>query len=799
MDYAALGVASVSLAITENQDEYGGYGALCPGFVESVLTYVFDHPHASPEEISEVVEPVKHPVARFLRPMVIPFWHKYHILLVIVQLNNKRQPEILVLDSRPWTYDRHGELRYKLLQSYYANGLIERFVVYKAVLAIIRSSEWLKVPRGSEIDLVLPESMIWIPLAHQNTDWTCGYHTVFNAWSALLGLEVNLDLQGQWSKGHIFRNIVRHMISIASMGDASSHFIHQFLETIKFVLPGQTVQPERSFTRTTPVLNEFRLAEALGLVRGIEDLQWDRCEGEELEDELGKLLLSNSIVPQNILTEGRPHNTTWPNDSIDEIHKVNALDYITESGERLPQDWNATDLALGLWRYGDGTKQYQLEGLVTMDFLQSLDLRKEIVRKFHEYLSLDRLDLAYVDNNADVVWRRNNKIYQNLRDYMRENAAPGPVSMRASYNLAGEGLASNLIIYAVSAVVRAIDNAQADEARKVKPAGTFTGGLSITPVQEHVHANIARASRPRRCWIKPHQFYDASDKRGVRMHHILTVLQEERKESGDTEFCVYFFDSQPRYLRNRQHEIYGDVKDIAKDRHWSTHRNKTQDIQFRKESEIVPVARQKSGMDVCGYHVVLNAWILALGLTPNSKKTMENSDYWSIHQAIHLSLTGILDWKTLVALLIGSDFITEKSLSDVPLNRHFQSTVAVPGNPNDAQKNLLRDINLAKEDDDALEVQSERDYPYDHTNNVDVAQIQLKQSGGAHETSSLGRELEIFEEADHWPDTDHYQEILRQAWEDRKYAERSARRNRWVNKMLAGGRIRPIRNRRARY
>ncbi|KAF2271354.1 uncharacterized protein EI97DRAFT_462913 [Westerdykella ornata] len=274
----------------------------------------------------------------------------------------------------------------------------------------------------------------------------------------------------------------------------------------------------------------------------------------------------------------------------------------------------------------------------------------------------------------------------------------------------------------------------------------FTGGLGMVtsaPLSEALLKSekewnglggvgtFGRAAHPRRCFLMP-VILDKHLAETVKLppknagHICLFVLQEETREvNGESGrfFCVYCLDSgafisrakwsgQPK---SQAALLYGLIQKAARNLSW-TRRNShaKEDTQFLKDYTDVPVLRQADGTS-CGLFTVLNAWILALGLTPNAKPKADARRVASKMQLlVLLAWRGALDWKTLVAFLLCHGLVTQTSMSQVPLDRRFGATMAQEG-----QAELSSYYSDVFEQDDAfLQLESFEDVPYDYSCNV---------------------------------------------------------------------------------
>ncbi|KAH6882138.1 hypothetical protein BKA58DRAFT_350775 [Alternaria rosae] len=156
---------------------------------------------------------------------------------------------------------------------------------------------------------------------------------------------------------------------------------------------------------------------------------------------------------------------------------------------------------------------------------------------------------------------------------------------------------------------------------------------------------------------------------------------------------------------------------------WSSHRNTAQ---IGGSHHRYPVPEQQEGGFQCGYHVFVNAWILAMGLTPDIKRGPYDEDvYFEAWIFARAAIAGLLDWKALVAWFFCRKLTVQRTNEDVPANRRFEGTVPqVPDRldpfPEAVGEGELRDHVQQRydADDRPLALLSVEDAPYDRSNNI---------------------------------------------------------------------------------
>lgn len=128
-------------------------------------------------------------------------------------------------------------------------------------------------------------------------------------------------------------------------------------------------------------------------------------------------------------------------------------------------------------------------------------------------------------------------------------------------------------------------------------------------------------------------------------------------------------------------------------------------------------------------HIIINAWILAVGLIPSKGPLELKPDFYDeLWVLIRGAVAGLLDWQTLVAWLFCNGDTTSQTLSSVPEGRRFQTT---------QYENAIHEIDkkgrrqftgegqltgrlqrLSEQDQEIIANKTETELPYDHGNNI---------------------------------------------------------------------------------
>ncbi|KAI4942131.1 hypothetical protein J4E91_010330 [Alternaria rosae] len=208
--------------------------------------------------------------------------------------------------------------------------------------------------------------------------------------------------------------------------------------------------------------------------------------------------------------------------------------------------------------------------------------------------------------------------------------------------------------------------------------------------------------------------------------HTLLVVLQERDDQPNTKYLsvdTYILDSHPAVLQNAYEFLDRVVLRAAGRLGWSSHRNTAQ---IGGSHHRYPVPEQQEGGFQCGYHVFVNAWILAMGLTPDIKRGPYDEDvYFEAWIFARAAIAGLLDWKALVAWFFCRKLTVERTNEAVPANRRFEGTVPqVPDRldpfPEAVGEGELRDHVQQRydADDRPLALLSVEDAPYDRSNNI---------------------------------------------------------------------------------
>ncbi|KAF2659148.1 hypothetical protein K491DRAFT_675845 [Lophiostoma macrostomum CBS 122681] len=703
-----LAIASVTLAVTRLQDVNEGLSIISSTEVRA------SDPGIRGQGIVTVKEAI-----RFGRPMLVSMMYKHHAFLVVIQLDQKHLPTISVLDPKVWHFDK-----------------ADRLAVHKMAMDMLRRSRWWRNIWSRWEDVPIPSNSIWVPCAQHHEDHLAGYYVILNAWALALGLKLNVDFNPDLASN--FLDDLLDIVHLARIGHCDWRLIFAFLQCYQFTTSERHVPDSRRFTNTVRLFKEVPdLDDHLEKIRNTEtspeslDYSW------------------NISFPQG----GRRHTSVFPSDDwteetilcvpeLVEWKKLNVNHDDTgiaqDFDNSLYDEFETADAYLedldSTFRQETGADPSEFGGDAVLLDLVSQPRNWKVVPKHVQALRLAQS--LRPCNYSNHMWKKLSAIDKHFSDSPILRNVPLPTKFE-------EFLEDETVAAAIASVLEPLDHLQPLN------SGQHTGGFSIaasTFISSGRQISDDHVTRPRRCWLMPFTVDQefAEDVRNERRKHfsvetqqehedsykkmfeksfknrtghvLLAVLQEEFSEiptsESTSEFVVYFLDSAPKYYDDVRDFFYGTIQQIARNLGWTKHRNDDRRVQFSTTCREVFVARQINGW-ACGYHTIVNAWILALGLRPNPDAEFENPTYKGLHLLIRIALLGQLDWLTLAAFLICSKLVVETSTSDVPLDRRFQNSRFQGGDFE--LGNRLEELRFA---DAALLTLPEDDFPYNHGTNV---------------------------------------------------------------------------------
>jgi hypothetical protein len=214
IDEVLLAIASVAMAISSIRGPSRGFSIIPPRDMEVCCQYAATLHQLQLDK-----------AVRCRSPMIVPYLGQaFHTVLLVIELDEKDEVVINVLDSRFWTFEKH-----------------QREEVLEAAWAATRVSGWFE--GGTEPKV--PKYATWATSAQQQNDFMCGYYTMMNAWSLAMGLRRNLDFDPDLTQreNSSFFTDLQKLVGYVRSGSADWRLVLAFLECYQFVDPGQQVHP----------------------------------------------------------------------------------------------------------------------------------------------------------------------------------------------------------------------------------------------------------------------------------------------------------------------------------------------------------------------------------------------------------------------------------------------------------------------------------------------------------------------------------------------------------------------------
>ncbi|CAO2654568.1 Nn.00g113010.m01.CDS01 [Neocucurbitaria sp. VM-36] len=735
-----LAIASVTLAITQLQDsQISGFGFVHPVDVQQCAQ---DGPDILP--IPRTIRPG--------RPLLVPININQHFILLVIQLNEKAEPTFSVLDSKAY----HLQLR-------------DREFIHNQAWRIVRKCGWGQhVFDVKDLKRHRPAYTSWIPVSQQPSDDECGYYTIFNAWTLALGLLPNPDpnLCLDWTDQFFYD--VKNLLHLARMGHVDWSLIYAFLRCRGLVQEGH-VPLDRQFAATAELRNDgdSYLNDPMNDLRQVEEIEFMS------QPTLDRQQLKNAN--RSALPEGRRHN--------------DLVQFISDRW-----DENDRTIASALAQYGRLKLDYSRANLKAayqnLPVVRGLRLKNELLARGANFQKLNRDELLRACKRYMTVWHtgrdlllqeKPRKFFEDTKpfldylffspNFVSEKLKGGlferQTQLTAKWNFDPNELAlfDSDINLAIVAVVEAIDDLQSRNHKQSNDGAIFAGGFSFAPSFQLQMALTSggggRVTRPRRCWLMPvavlegallttldawrkeEKLPDRTEEGQADGHHLLAVVQEDRTE--EPSFKVTFYDSAVRVFGDSYDFLATAVEDAARDLQWSTHRNTPARLEISKLA-VNAVPQQGRGGWQCGPHVVINAWILAMGLHPDRAAKFSNQIYAEFFTLARAACAGLLDWRTLAAWFFCRHLTYEKRLEAIPENRRFAFTRFCQ------EENALHDrMDVISVEDAGLAEVSELAVDYDLSNNPvhrDIGQPPLQAKAESSEVEDEDDEEEEEEEYD---------------------------------------------------
>jgi hypothetical protein len=757
-----IAIASVTMAITELQRMEGGLSIIGPAEIVQCKYPEFQDPLA--------------PAIRFGRPMLIPlvFEGTRHFILLVMQRDQQGNPSFHVVDSKISHMTREN-----------------RRTVYDTIVAVMRRTQW---GRNIYSKPDVPSYVNWIRGAQQNNDWICGLYTIFSAWSLAMGLTLDqsFKIPSDREEEERFVRDAYDIVHYAIGGYAGWRLVYAFLRCHGFVKKDRKPARFTHFNRTVAFASDADLTSHLDDLREKENSYWqDKQPSAFLDIRNSNRLNMPQGNPQFFTmstgTDGATRESQSAQNTVGKVQQNhNEANSLSKTPSEVLQEFQASIARRG--RMGHEQLFRTLLG-----YLDNIKYPASLLNDQH---------VGSKTKGHCEFWQARVNLFEAAKELFKDQTYetvtyPNIDKPPTKKTAARAFLSDSNSMAAIAAVLEAIDQHQLGLGYEAP----FTSGYALISAENLVLAisgiEMPYLMRPRRCWMFPvvvdgvlaadienyrkkHEHNtgpeDEDDKKD-RGHIFLVVMQQEINHSTKKpEFRTYFLDSSPDYYADVRQRLFQKVKSAAVNVGWSTELNDDRSVRFSDRYWTVTVPHQTNNY-ACGYHTVLNAWILALGLTPRINAVYDHRIAREILQMATLACAGLMDWKTMWAWLRCRDLITEQEITSVPLQRRFTRTQVqkqittrigrtasvVVGT--DLQERITR---IKQEDFLYLGTGDPDNNPYDTSNNVSFAGLTIQPVRATEPDESLPRGYEDFDmldepddtvkessrKADHWLDYD---------------------------------------------
>lgn len=185
--------------------------------------------------------------------------HRSHVFLVLVRRTPDNLCEVRVYDSYVLNFRTNP---------------VEWWRVLRTIQNVVRNMEWFgggtahpELDDGGYDIRFAPE--VEVHVSRQDGAWTCGVHTVLNAWCIAMNLLPNPDfVAGREDDTHFYDTAVR-IINLAVRGFADSSLIYAFLVGHGFALPNKV---RSQCPSSGPLVHEHSIRSAASLRAYVDEL-----------------------------------------------------------------------------------------------------------------------------------------------------------------------------------------------------------------------------------------------------------------------------------------------------------------------------------------------------------------------------------------------------------------------------------------------------------------------------------------------------------------------------------------------
>ncbi|EUC42995.1 hypothetical protein COCMIDRAFT_102053 [Bipolaris oryzae ATCC 44560] len=703
----ALAMSAVTMAINKMQSIEEGFSIVQSQFVQTCQAIE-----------GADVENIMLDALRPGRPLLAPIAFKNHIILLLAQLDEQGRPTISFLDSLSYHYNAQ-----------------DRQVLFQIGWQVLRGSSWWRGVFADKkaFEKMKPKFATWVETARQPSANECGYFTILKAWGLAMGLELNPDVRLRWTDS--FFQEVQDIVHLVRLGHADWKLLSSFLQCHGLFRDG-VVPENRRFAKTHATRHEAKFDDVLGNNLASEKLHWAK---QKYQTEALNRIRNANRIPN--LT-GRPHNEkkAFPSDEwVDPIKKYEYVPRL-QRFDLVNVNHREREIETAFRNLAKTRVENCMKKLPPANSQSSASSQEAIVQVIR-----NEINSHYEGMDSDIQKEPGEWVEDTLDFYDQIRKTPKVQQMLNNKGVARPNDWQRLmddsdLNLAMASVLEAIDNLQSGLHAASGSQCPFAGGFALTTstaLQLALNGiESTPFSRPRRAWLIPLvatknglleqlEVWAKTNGKTYRSptgraggHSFLVLIQEVlNTDSGnpaETCFETHIFDSCLRIFTNVRDFFRVRVETAAASTNWSTHRNEFGAVQFDGGVTIhEDLPQQLAGGFQCGHHVLINAWIIAMGLHFNPEAKFTTDIYKQLYTLSQAALAGFLDWRTLVAWFFAQELTVERSFGAVPENRRFGHT-AVQRDEGALGERIAEQY---ADQDAALEMHSLAQVPYDYSNN----------------------------------------------------------------------------------
>jgi hypothetical protein len=220
--------------------------------------------------------------------------HRSHTFLIMVRMNDGLC-EIRSYDSFPYLQFRRDPALWR--------------DVLKEIKTVIRNIKWLPEELSDPVvEDVQADArfgpVVEVRVAEQSANWSCGLHTILNAWTIAMNLTPNPNFWADDNHREAFYDLATKMVNLVTSRVVNSNLLYAFLVGYGYALPSKPRDQCPSF----PAPEEETFRNADGLATYVEDAY----EIHEVGKRIGEHDLKARLLPESLPPPRKPRKAGPP-------------------------------------------------------------------------------------------------------------------------------------------------------------------------------------------------------------------------------------------------------------------------------------------------------------------------------------------------------------------------------------------------------------------------------------------------------------------------------------------------------